>query len=174
VKPSFATIRNLIVIVSVVAVDCGLVHDCLVDESYLPYRGWSAAFGLGSFGSVLMGNLVVVGGSMILPRRGDGRPFLVGFVLLGAASILVVQGFAAVVPHAWCLPLARTINAQAARVHSRLGLGIPFSDFLEVSIILTFSGLIFLPELLIASTGGLLARRLAKARRPSDGTGVAG
>ena len=165
-KTPAASIRNLLVVVSVIAADCGLVHDYLADKSYLPFDGWPEAFRLGFFGSAIMANLVVVGGSMILPQRGDGRPFLAGFVVAGAASILVVQGVASVTPHHWCIPLYRAINAQAARLHPRLGLGIPFSNLLDASFVLTFSGLIFLPELLIATTGGLVARRLAKARPP--------
>jgi hypothetical protein len=168
-KTPAGSIRNLLVIISVIAADCSLVHNCLADESYLPFDGWPAAFRLGFFGSAIMANLEVVGGSMLLPRPGDGRPFLTGFVIAGAVSILVVQGIAAVIPHAWCIPLARAINTHAAKIHPSLGFGLTFSDFLEVSFFFTFSVLILLPELLIASMGGLLARRLA-GRAPRWGT----
>ena len=161
-----ATIRNLLVVVSLIAVDCGLVHDCLVDETYLPFEGWSAAFRFGWFGSVLMANLVVIGGSMVYPGRGDDRPFLGGFVLAGAASILVIQGIVAVIPNPWCIPWFRAINFQAARVHPLLGL--PSTALLDVSFVLGFGGPVFLAELLIATTSGLVARRLARTNPPIE------
>jgi hypothetical protein len=108
---------------------------------------------------------VLVAGSAALFRRGraGGTPFLAGFILAGTVAIPVVQIAVAMLPLGWFIPLARAINTQAARLHSSLGPDVPMQGFLDASFVAAFGLMTFVPELLIALTGGLLAR--ARSRR---------
>jgi hypothetical protein len=161
-RTSSASIRSLFVVVLIVAVDCYLVHDWNDVGSLVHLHGWPLPFRLGYFGSALMANLVMFGGSILLPRRGDGRPFLTGFVVAGALSILVIPGLSLLLPWDWFIPLFKAINDQSWSIYRNSKLGMSYSDFFEACISLVYGGLFFFPELLIATMGGLLAHRFAR------------
>ena len=56
-----ASIRNLLVVVLVIALDCYLIQYCLADETYFPYAGWPLLFRAGFAGSLPMASAVVIG-----------------------------------------------------------------------------------------------------------------
>ena len=85
-----ASIRNLLVVVLVIAPDLYLIQYCLDDDSYFPYKGWPLWFQVAFSGSLPMANAVVVGGAVLLPWRKGSRPFLTGFVLAGAFALAVL------------------------------------------------------------------------------------
>jgi hypothetical protein len=160
----FASISNLVIDIVVIAVDSGLAHDYLADDQYLPFDGLPTAFRLGFAGSALMANLVIIGGSILVPGRVAERPFLAGFVIAGAASILVVLGSTALTPHDWVYWLSLRVNPRAARLQRWLGPGLSYRSCLDLSYLISFGALNFLSELLIATAGGLVARAFARWR----------
>ena len=160
-----ASVRHLIVVVLLVAEDCSLIHDFLEKDGNVPYHGWPTLFRLGFFGSVLMANLVVLGGSMLIPRRDGGQPFLTGFVLAGIASILTIQGGAFLMPEAWFDPMIRHCYAGLRSIDRSYGHKMNPRDFMKVAPFLCFGGLFFIAEFSTAMAVGLVAWRAHRASR---------
>src|SRR4051794_5688631 len=73
-----SSIRNIHVVVLVIAIDCSLIRYCLADELYFPYYGWPLWFRVAFAGSLPMASAVAICGFMILARCKRGWPFLSG------------------------------------------------------------------------------------------------
>jgi hypothetical protein len=162
------SVRNLIAVVGVIAIDFALVHDLIIDKTYIPFRAWGALAALGFTGSLPAASAVAIAGVLTLPRRGRGRPFLTGFALSGAVAVFALMGLAFLLPWDWFIPLYKRVNEDALKVYRYSGWiyeRTRFSLFNDACEMTAFAVLFSVPELLIAVTGGLLARRAARTRQ---------
>jgi hypothetical protein len=168
---SVATIRNLLVLVLVISIDSALVHDYLGDSSHFPYLYWPILFRLAFAGSILMLSTVVLTGSMALPGRGHGKPFLIGFTLSGAFAIFALLGLALVVPWEWFIQLYREVHQFSYIYYYKYLNKLRIRDFQLLVDLLLFTAIFTSPQLLIGVTGGFFARRFAasRVRTPSPG-----
>ena len=162
-KASAASIRNLLVVVLVLAADFSLIHG-LSDSILPPFIRWPLLFRLGFFASLPMANAVVVGGSVILSRGGQRRAFLTGFVLSGAVALAVLLALAAAAPEVGGLGFHH-LSHWLFRWLIRQGWVRLSSGQAETICTLAILVVLFvIPELLIAAAGGVVARRRYRVR----------
>jgi hypothetical protein len=174
-KTPVASIRNLLVVVLVIALECYLIQYCLVDESYFPYKGWPLWFQVAFAGSLPMAGSVVVGGVSLLPWRKGARPFLTGFVLSGAFALVAMLALSLIFPRDWFTPIYRTSHDVWWKLYLsyHYTFGLSRTEYLFAAEMVSFTVLFTIPELLIALTGGLLARRIsARSSRRSFFSGA--
>jgi hypothetical protein len=164
-----ASIRNLLVVVLVIALDCYLIQYCLDDDSYLPYEGLPLWFRVGFAGSLPMANAVVVGGALILPWRKGSRPLLAGFVLAGAFALAALLALSLVLPKDWFTPIYLTAHDSWWKLYLdyHYTFGLSRKDYLFTAEMVLFTVLFTIPEFLIAMTGGLLALWSSRGGRVS-------
>jgi hypothetical protein len=164
VKKPVSSIRNLLVVVLVIAIDCSLIQYCLADESYFPYSGWPLWFRVAFAGSLPMASAVVIGGFTILARRKRGWPFLSGFVLSGAFALFALMGLALVLPPDWFTPVFRVAHDFWWKLYLQyhFTFGLSRKDYLFAAEMVLFTALFTVPELLTAVAGGLLSRSFSR------------
>jgi hypothetical protein len=108
-----------------------------------------------------MGNVLALGAYHMLARRQGPHPFLAGFEVCGSGAVL---GFMA-----WCWASPKTVVILIMPLYLVWVRLRPISK--SGTSILVVGGLSFLlPQLLIATLGGLTTRRLAR-RRATAGSG---
>ena len=164
-SPPIASIRNLLIVVLVIALDCYLIQYCLVNDAYLPFEGWPLLFRVGFAGSLPMMSAVVAGGFLLLPwRQGEGS-FLTGFVLSGALGLFAILTLALVFPWGWLTPLYRAAHDFWWKIYlnDHYTFGLSHKEYLFAAEMVFFTVLFTIPELLIALTGGLVGRRFSRA-----------
>ena len=177
-KTSVASVRNLIVVVLVIALDFHLVRNGLVNVpsilhngwplwihvGFFGYESWPVWFRAGFVGSLPMANAVLVGGAVLLPWHKGSRPFLTGFVLTGAFAMFALLALCLVLPSEWFA----TIYLGAYDFWFKLylsyrdTLGLYQKEYFLAAELVLYTVLFAIPELLIAVTGGLMARRSSR------------
>jgi hypothetical protein len=162
-KAPAASIRNLLVVVLVLAADFSLIHD-LSDSILPPYIRWPPLFRLGFLASLPMANAVVVGGSVILSRGGQRRAFLTGFVLSGVVAVAVLLALAVAAPDVWGLGLHRFPDWLFRWLIRQGWARLSFGQAEIICALTNLAVLFVIPELLIATAGGLVARRRYRFR----------
>jgi hypothetical protein len=165
-KAPAASIRNLIVVVLVFSADFYLIHDRLDRDTPHPYFMWPDLFQFGFLGSLPMTNVVVIGGSLILSRGGERRAFLTGFVLAGAVAIAILLCLAVEMPYEWSHVLGRSTDVITAQLDRRNWLNLPFrQQSYTIHRLAVFTVLFTIPEFLIATLGGVVARSRTRSAR---------
>jgi hypothetical protein len=132
---------------------------------------------VGVFSILPMSNILAVACYRSLTRRTSRGPFLLGFGLSGALAILVCFHFCMTADERWFLAFNSWFVSKFARINRLLGRVAYFVDcfdnaFLKnayyavLNLSLLFS-LTALPQLLVALSGGWIARRYAARSRPT-------
>ena len=161
-KASAASIRNLLVVVLVLCADFYLVRDRFDKSGLCPYFAAPEAFQFGFLGSLLMTNLVVVGGSIILSRGGERRTFLAGFVLSGAVAIAALLLLSLAIPPGWLADFDKSTNWIRRWMDRQRWIDLPYRHAQIILRLAGFTVLFTIPELLIATVGGCVVRSRAR------------
>jgi hypothetical protein len=159
------SIRAMLFGVLFIAGNCAALR--LVIRGYPPL---GLVFGV--FFIVPMSNILAVACYRSLTRRTSARPFFVGFELSGALAILVCFNFCLTADekrlmamNAW---LSSTLETIYLFENTNLNFGNLFINMLCYSIIFSvFVSLTALPQMLVALTGGWIARRYAAISNPT-------
>jgi hypothetical protein len=165
-KAPAASIRNLLVVVLVLSADFYLIRDRLDGDTPYPYFMWPVLFQFGFLGSLPMTNVVVIGGSLILSRGGERRAFLSGFVLVGAVAIAALLSLAVAIPYEWSRDLERFTSEITDWLNRRNWLNLSFrQQSYTIYRLAVFTVLLTIPEFLIATLGGVVARSRTRSAR---------
>lgn len=170
VTPPRLTIANLMVAVAVVAVDFVSVRAFFASRSFVPSPAWEGLL----LGVPLFGLALQIGLFRLVRSRGRGRSFWGGFVVSGLVTATIFVGTFAFFPDS-----ADTIPFYWVAYYYELAGGLLY-QLLPPHVLAQFpliwwfgtSIMLFLPQLLIALSGGLLTRLMVEwGAKTTDGDG---
>jgi hypothetical protein len=123
-----------------------------------------AALALGIFSVMPMSNILAVAVYRASTRRSLGQPFLIGFVLAGALAVLIWFHLSLMAEER---QLTAMLNWYSKILVDNVRYYVTTNQKLYITICLIISVLLFaslsvLPQMLVAMSGGWIARRYAK------------